>query len=254
MTKRSSTRNQRGCLETKRCLEAQLSKECATDELSEWSEEMKKNNLLLLSENLSVEKTSELDEQPNSLRGMVGGESGMRRRTRDVWFASPKNQRRHSEKSMILAIFHEKTWCEFCTRAKSVASPHRSACPEDKTGEALMMGTDFCFMGQRAHPDLMPIMVVKEDSVGEVNVQGLEGKGVNTTGEDRGQVAYIAVCVLTRAENIGYTRCIMKSDQESVMEAIRSKFKQFWNGNILRMHGAIKSSSSNALVERAIRC
>ena len=63
-------------------------------------------------------------------------------------------------------------------RAKSVDSPHRACHPEDKVGDAPTVGMDFCFMGQKLHPNLMPILAVKEDKYEEVNVHALENKGV----------------------------------------------------------------------------
>ena len=54
-----------------------------------------------------------------------------------------------------------------------------------------MIGMDFAFMEQKQRPKLMPILVVKEDSVGEVNVHALQSKAVNSTVDDRGQGVHI---------------------------------------------------------------
>ena len=76
-----------------------------------------------------------------------------------------------------LSHIPREDWCEFCVRAKSVASPHRASHPEDKVGEVPTVGMYFCFMGQKQHTNMMPILVVKEDQYDEVNVHALESKG-----------------------------------------------------------------------------
>ena len=121
----------------------------------------------------------------------------------------PHEQTNAQSEEHKLSHSPREDWCEFCTRAKSVASPHRSACPDGETGDVPMAGMDFCFTGQSSYPDLVPIVVVREGSVGEVNVHGLESKGVNNTLADRGQGTYIVKCALTDVENIGYKRFIL---------------------------------------------
>ena len=71
-------------------------------------------------------------------------------------------------------------WCDFCMMARSIASPHRVAHPEDRKGEVPVVAMDLCYMGQKDSDTLMPVAVVKEDSLGEVVVHGLQPTAVNS--------------------------------------------------------------------------
>lgn len=99
----------------------------------------------------------------------------------------------------------------------------------------------------------MPIMVVREDRFGEVFVHGLGSKGVKSDKVDAGQGAYVVKRVLGDVDSLGYNKMIAKSDQASVLKAVRSKVKQFWSGEMLPQHGAINSSANKSMIERAIR-
>ena len=144
-------------------------------------------------------------------------------------------------------------WCEFCVRARCVESPHRTAHPDERTGGVPVVAMDLCFMGQKGHGTMMPSLVVKEDRHGEVLAHGPESKNVAGEEMDKGEGVYMVKCALTDIEITGFKRLVLKSGQEPVMTAIRTKVKQLWAREVSPQHSAVRSSASNSLVERAIR-
>ena len=115
-------------------------------------------------------------------------------------------------------------------RARAVASPHRGANPDERNGEIPLVAMDLAYVGQKESDKLMPLIVVKEDSLGEIVVHGLLSKLVKGGQVNAGQGAYLVKCVLNDIESLGYKRMIMKSDQEAVLKALRAKVKQLYAG------------------------
>lgn len=116
--------------------------------------------------------------------------------------------------------------------ARSVASPHRSSHPEERNGEPPLIAMDMCYMGQKNATKLMPIMVVREDSLGEVFAHWFQSKEVRSGEVHAGQIAYLVKSILSDIESVGYKRMVMKSDHESVLKALRVKAKQLFNWEI----------------------
>ena len=128
--------------------------------------------------------------RPGALRRRRFAQTRVRRVVR-----KPGEPTKAQREAHELSHIPREDWCEFCVCAKSVASPHREGHPDDKVGDVPTMGMDLAFMGQRIQPAMMPILVVKEDSVGEVNVHALESKAVTTEAEHKGQGVYMVRCV-----------------------------------------------------------
>ena len=85
-----------------------------------------------------------------------GGEGDSRRSVHGGLCGSQKSLPKPSARHMRYHTSPPASWCECCVRARSVASPHRAAHPDEKKGDIPLVAMDLCYMGQKSVEDSCP--------------------------------------------------------------------------------------------------
>ena len=139
-------------------------------------------------------------------------------------------------------------WCEYCVRARALDNQHRRIGDDERRGDHPVVAFDFCFPGQLDAPVKMPVLVMKDDRDGGTRAHGLLTKSLN---DERG--VELVKQVVEDLKDTGYTKIIMKSDNEITLIALRDKVKAVTDIEVVPQHPVVRQSASNGMVENAVR-
>jgi hypothetical protein len=145
-----------------------------------------------------------------------------------------------------------RSWCRFFSRGRGIEMPHKKRSEAERILPEVHF--DFCFLGNEGKKDevgeTLPVLVVREVGSRMTMSAALPSKSTGT---------FIARCVVAFLKEIGCAQCdiIVKSDQEPAITSIVAEVGRVraaaGGGRYIIETSPVDSSSSNGVVERAIR-
>ena len=140
-----------------------------------------------------------------------------------------------------------RSWCRFCVMGKSVAAPHRKI---DKGNELIpTISIDYAFLNEKQEIDNtensgMPILAIKDRKSGMIQSRVVPAKG-----NDRFAIKRLVKDI----ELLGYSKIILKSDNESSILALKKSVKETTNIEIIPEESPVGDHQANGEVENAIK-
>ena len=137
-----------------------------------------------------------------------------------------------------------RSWCKYCVYGKGVHSPH-CAGDDEKTGRATV-SLDYCFMGEDAHEEIPPIIVMWDNRSGMMWALPVEEKG---------PVGYVVKWCAEKLERAGYggVAITLKSDGEASVVALKRSIALRRTAETMPIESPVRESKSNGAIERDIR-
>ena len=123
-----------------------------------------------------------------------------------------KPKREEYDQHMITHIPY-RSWCEFCVRGKAKNDAHASTSKESR--EVPMISCDY-LVRSKANAESegsMPVIVTIDHDTNWISAHMVEKKGMD---------AFAVNCLVREIEASGYSRLIIKSDQENAIKDVVS--------------------------------
>ena len=137
-----------------------------------------------------------------------------------------------------------RSWCRHCVRGRAESHPHLRQRPKELVIPELH--ADYCFLG-KADEKTVPIMVLRDRATQMTCSMIVREKGIGDGHVVRRVIAFI--------RELGYDgkKLVLKSDQESSVNAVLVRVAQKREGETFLEHSPLRSSGSNGIIERGIK-
>ncbi len=140
-----------------------------------------------------------------------------------------------------------RSWCKACIMGKGVNSAHFKSNKEEEQ-EVSTVSVDYGFMTNDDEKDseagYMPIVVMVDRNTGKLNANVVPSEGVNP---------YAVKRVAQNIRLLGYSKLVLKCDQEPAMVALRDAVKRELETVVVPEESPVGESQSNGEVEGAIK-
>ena len=145
-----------------------------------------------------------------------------------------------------------RPWCRHCMAGKGVASPHRSATPEEqelRREGVPTISVDHCFLGSERDAEErgeQPFLILHDSKSEALYCIPVSSKATT---------AWVVMCVRTIIEELGYggMRIGFKSDNAEELIALRKRVAELRTNETVPIIVPVRVSQSNGAIERAVR-
>jgi len=134
-------------------------------------------------------------------------------------------------------------WCKHCVAGKAITTPHRACVGNAREMIVPVVSIDYMFLGNKGEEKGSPILAGIDAKSGTMFAQLVPEKGVHS---------YAVKRLSQEIKRMGYTKIILKSDQEPAIVALKNAVRNLKESEIIPEESPAYEHQSNGTIESAI--